>query len=168
MFCAISQRQFTYLRCNSRRLMLWPWWRHQIETFSALLAICAGNSPVPGEFPHNGQWRGALMFTLICVWINGWVNNHEAGDLRRYRVHYDAIVMTLAKHNDLLVGFKEGKALTISADVVSIVPRLIAECTIFYLRYVYKYGNPPVTQSPGKQINYIMKTYLLRRNVVST
>ena len=28
-----------------------PWWRHQIETVSALLAICAGNSPVPGEFP---------------------------------------------------------------------------------------------------------------------
>ena len=29
----------------------WPWWRHQMETFSALLVICAGNSPVPGEFP---------------------------------------------------------------------------------------------------------------------
>ena len=28
-----------------------PWWRHEMETFSALLAICAGNSPVPGEFP---------------------------------------------------------------------------------------------------------------------
>ena len=28
-----------------------PWWRHQMETFSAWLAICAGNSPVPGEFP---------------------------------------------------------------------------------------------------------------------
>ena len=27
------------------------WWRHQMETVSALLAICAGNSPVPGEFP---------------------------------------------------------------------------------------------------------------------
>ena len=27
------------------------WWRHQVETFSALLAICAGNSPVSGEFP---------------------------------------------------------------------------------------------------------------------
>ena len=27
------------------------WWRHQMETFSALLAICAGNSPVPGKFP---------------------------------------------------------------------------------------------------------------------
>ena len=28
-----------------------PWWRHQMETFSALLALCAGNSPVTGEFP---------------------------------------------------------------------------------------------------------------------
>ena len=64
-----------------------------METFSALLAICAGNSPVPGEFPHKGQWRGALMFSLICVWINGWVNNRKAGDLRRYRIHHDVIVM---------------------------------------------------------------------------
>ena len=69
------------------------WWRHQMETFSALLAICAGNSPVPGEFPHKGQWGGALMFSLICVWTNGWVNNRKAGDLRRYRIHYDVIVM---------------------------------------------------------------------------
>ena len=35
--------------------------------------------------PHKGQWRGALMFSLICAWINGWVNNREAGDLRRHR-----------------------------------------------------------------------------------
>ena len=64
-----------------------------METFSALLAICAGNSPVPVNSPHKGQWRWALMFSLICAWINGWVNNREAGDLRRYRVHYDVIVM---------------------------------------------------------------------------
>ena len=121
------------------------WWCHQMETFSALLAICAGNSPVTGEFPaqrpvtrsfavsfdlrlnkrlpwvnngdrgwwsetpsrplwrhcngvpvnspHKGQWRGALMFSLICAWINGWVSNREAGDLRRHRAHYDVIVM---------------------------------------------------------------------------
>ena len=43
--------------------------------------------------PHKGQWRGALMFSLICVWINGWVNNRGAGDLRRYRAHYDVTVM---------------------------------------------------------------------------
>ena len=42
---------------------------------------------------HKGQWRGALVFSLICAWINGWVNNREAGDLRRHRSHYDVIVM---------------------------------------------------------------------------
>ena len=47
----------------------------------------------PGEFPHKGQWRGALMFSLICAWINDWVNNREAGDLRRYGGHYDVNVM---------------------------------------------------------------------------
>ena len=34
------------------------------------------------------------MFSLICVWINGWVNNCEAGDLRSHRGHYDAIAET--------------------------------------------------------------------------
>ena len=47
----------------------------------------------PVNSPHKGQWRGALMFSLICVLINGWVNNREAGDLRRHRAHYDVIVM---------------------------------------------------------------------------
>ena len=69
------------------------WWRHQMATFSAKLALRAGNSPVPVNSPHKGQWRGALMFSLICVWINDWVNNREAGDLRRHRGHYDVNVM---------------------------------------------------------------------------
>ena len=47
----------------------------------------------PVNSPHKGQWRGTLMFSLICVWINGWVNNREAGDLRRYRTHNDVTVM---------------------------------------------------------------------------
>ena len=71
------------------------WWRHQMETVSALLALCAGNSPVPVNSPHKGQWRGALMFSLIYAWINDWVNNREAGDLRRQRGHYDVIVMCM-------------------------------------------------------------------------
>ena len=66
------------------------WWRHQMETFSALLALCAGS---PVNSPHKGQWRGALMFSLICAWIIDWINNREAGDLRRHRVHYDVIIM---------------------------------------------------------------------------
>ena len=42
--------------------------------------------------PHKGQWREALMFSLICAWMNDW-NNREAGDLRRHRAHYDVTVM---------------------------------------------------------------------------
>ena len=44
--------------------------------------------------PHKGQWRGALMFSLIWVWKNGWVNNGKAGDLRHHRAHYDVSVMS--------------------------------------------------------------------------
>ena len=89
----IFNKRCTYLLRSCCTILYRSWWRHQMKTFSALLAICAGNSPVPGISPHKGQWRGALMFSLICVWINGWVNNRQAGDLRRYRVHYDVIVM---------------------------------------------------------------------------
>ena len=46
--------------------------------------------------PHKGQWRGALNFSLICVRINGRVNNREAGDLRRHQVHCDVIVMIIS------------------------------------------------------------------------
>ena len=49
------------------------------------------NSPV--NSPHKGQWRGALKFSLICTRMSGWVNNGEAGDLRRHRAHYDVTVM---------------------------------------------------------------------------
>ena len=64
-----------------------------METFSSLLAICAGNSTVTVEFPAQSQWRGNLMFSLICVWLNGWVNNGKACDSRRHRGHYDVTVM---------------------------------------------------------------------------
>ena len=75
------------------------WWRRQMETLSALLAICAGNSPLTLNSPHKGQCRGTLMFSLISAWINGWVNNGEAGDMRRHCAHYDGIVMCSEKAN---------------------------------------------------------------------
>ena len=84
-----------------------------METFSTLMSLCAWNSPVTGEFPHKGQWRGALMFSLISTWINGWVNNREAGDLRRHHAHYDVIVIK-SRENGL-----EVKKLSLSKDMVS-------------------------------------------------
>ena len=54
-----------------------------------------GLNPSPVNSPHKGQWCGALMLSLICAWINLWVNNHEAGDLRCHHAHYDVTVMTI-------------------------------------------------------------------------
>ena len=65
-------------------------WKH----FPRYWPFVRGIHRSPVKSQHRGQWRGALMFSLICVWINGWVKNREAGDLRRYRAHYDIIVMT--------------------------------------------------------------------------
>ena len=59
--------------------------------FSALLALCAGE--FPANSPHKCQWRGALVFSLICAWINAWINNRKTGDLRRHHARDDVIVM---------------------------------------------------------------------------
>ena len=55
--------------------------------------VCGIHRP-PVNSPHKGHWRGALMFSLICAWINGWANIREADELRSHRVHYDVIVMS--------------------------------------------------------------------------
>ena len=53
-----------------------------IEIFTALLAICVGNSPITGEFPSQRPVTRNLD-VLIYAWTNGWINNRDAGDLRR-------------------------------------------------------------------------------------
>ena len=64
-------------------------WKH----FPRYWPFVRGIHRSPVNSPHKGQWRGALMFSLICTRINGWVNNGEAGDLRRKRAHYDVTLM---------------------------------------------------------------------------
>ena len=64
-------------------------WKH----FPRYWPFVRGIHQSPVHSPDKGQWRGALMFSLISTWINGWVNNREAGDLRRHRAHYYVIVM---------------------------------------------------------------------------
>ena len=67
-----------------------PWWRHEMGRFSALLAICARNSTVVGDFPPK---KPVLTCSLICTWTNGWINNRDAGDFIHHHAHYDVIVM---------------------------------------------------------------------------
>ena len=76
-------------------------WKHFPRNWPFVRGI--HRSPV--NSPHKGQWRGALMFSLICVWINAWVNNREAGDLRCYRAHYDVIVMVTGQISSDILNF---------------------------------------------------------------
>ena len=95
--------------------------------------------------PHKGQWRGAVMFSLICAWINRGVNNREAGDLRRYRTHYDVIVMWV------LLFHEEGFQILASSQcwemidngecfLYAIISRLQFQCTLNILIYMLLFG----------------------------
>ena len=67
-------------------------WKH----FPRYWPFVRGIHRSPVKSPHKDEWRGALTFSLICAWINDWINNREAGDLRHHRVHYDVTVMDIA------------------------------------------------------------------------
>ena len=64
-------------------------WKH----FPRYWPFVRGIHRSPVNSPHKGQWRVALIFSLICAWIDAWVNNRAAGDLRHHRAQYDVIVM---------------------------------------------------------------------------
>ena len=74
-----------------------PWdtqWRHQMETFSALLALCAGNSPVPGEFlSQRPVTRSFDVFFDLSLNKQLSIRNRDAGDLKRYCAHCDVNVI---------------------------------------------------------------------------
>ena len=71
-------------------------WKH----FRRYWLFVRGIHRSPVNSPHKGQWRGDLMFSLICTWINGWINNREADDLGRHRSHYDVTVMFVWRLTD--------------------------------------------------------------------
>ena len=66
----------------------------QCKHFPRYWPFVLGIHQSPVNSPHKDQWRGALMFSLIYAWINGSVNNREAGYLIRHRAHYDVTLMT--------------------------------------------------------------------------
>ena len=81
-------------------------WKH----FPRYWPFVRGIHRSPVNSPHKVQWRGALIFSLIRAWINGWVNNGEAGDLRRNRAHYDVTVMGAAKVEEMRPHGRQGLA----------------------------------------------------------
>ena len=64
-------------------------WKH----FQRHWPFARGIHRSPVDSPHKGQWRGALMLSLMCTWTNGWWNNRDDGDLKRHRAHYDVTLM---------------------------------------------------------------------------
>ena len=70
-------------------------WKH----FPRYWPFVRGNHRSPGDFPLKGQWRGALVFSLICAWTNGWANNRDAGNLRRHGAYCDVTVIHKKTHH---------------------------------------------------------------------
>ena len=72
-------------------LVVWtcPWWRYQMEAFSALLALCAGNSTATGEFPAQRSVPRSFDIFFDLRLNKRLSKNGEAGDLRRHHAHYD-------------------------------------------------------------------------------
>ena len=69
-YCGYIQCIYPY---SSGLIHRCAWWRHQMETFSAFLALCAGNSPVTGEFPSQRPVTRSFDVFMICAWIKCWV-----------------------------------------------------------------------------------------------
>ena len=84
------------------------------EHFPRYWPFVRGIPRSPVNSPHKGQWRGALMFSLNCVWINGRISDREAGDLGRYRAHYDVIVMLLRFRVSLWLCLQHSRASSVS------------------------------------------------------
>ena len=80
------------------------------------------------------------MFSLICAWINGWVNNHEAGDLRRERADYDVIGMYgRSTYNQVLLIYEKvlsicnyGVLNTFCNNNILSLKRIIEDITAFW------------------------------------
>ena len=101
IYCNNTQDRNFEVWLSIRNCIDTKWWRHQMETFPCYWPFVRGIHRWPVDSSHKGPWRRALMFSFICAWMNGWVNNREGGDLRRHSTHYDVIVMICFLHDGL-------------------------------------------------------------------
>ena len=72
-------------------------WKHFLCNWTFVWEIYRSSM----NFPHKSQWRGALVFSLICAWTNCCLNNRYDGDLSRDCAHYDATIMYLLHYIEI-------------------------------------------------------------------
>ena len=90
-YCKLIPKSNIDKHCSIKKhklMSLRPWWRHRMEKWLVLLALCVGNSPVPAVYP-SPSCDPELWCVFIYTWTNGWVNNWDASDLRRHRAQND-------------------------------------------------------------------------------
>ena len=93
--CLWQRSNYTWHR-GHRGIHKDSWWRHQMETFSVLLAICAGNSPVPGR--HRNVYRQSLSLEINCQLIT----RSKARSVAHYLILTFWISIIISKHICLL------------------------------------------------------------------
>ena len=128
--CDMNSWRASTRRCIFKRVLgpcefingysIFKWWRRQIETFSRYWPFVRGIHRPSVNSPHKGQWRGALMFSLICAWINGSAKNCNAGDLRRHHAHYDVTIMRQLD----LIGHQASSPINDRQAICHIAPRV--------------------------------------------
>ena len=117
---------------KSPRRLLVAWWRRQMEIFSALLALCAGNSPVTGEFPPQRPVTQSFD-VFFDLRLNKRLGKQSwGGDFRRHRAHYDVIVMESPR--ELYLSRQDKKAPT-QVNNLSVPEKYVPKSirAIFYL-----------------------------------
>ena len=95
-------------------------------------------TPVPTTARTSKLMVRAFLFSLICAWINGWVNNSEVSDFRRNHTHYDVIVMMCMAFLDVLYAQNE-RDLDASYCFWCISERMALHCE-YHILYAFLHG----------------------------
>ena len=116
-------------------------WKH----FPRNWPLVRGIHRSPVNSPHKGQWRGALMFSSIYAWINGWVNNGETGDLKRHGTHYDVTVMSFSMFSitrSVRMKCRFHEMLVVIVIAITEIPTIVTyrvDCSAHWISYVHLY-----------------------------
>ena len=126
-------------------------WKHFPRHWPFVLGIY--RSPMNSR--NKGQWRGALIFSLICAWINGCINSRKAIDFRRHHAHYDVIVMILV----VLWMIRRGLCFVLMTSWKHIIDVLLNQQKLYTNTVEMNYKIHTITLRCSACIQYTAKTY---------